>query len=110
MHSPAYYGLARIAALEKDPETANKLFEKTLELEPAPQVKAWTLVYLGRLALAARDNEQANQYFASALQVEGASQAAQQAACSALLKGAPGTENANPPPAAAKCAQTAKPH
>jgi tetratricopeptide (TPR) repeat protein len=79
-HGTAYYGLARIAALEKDPETANKLFEKALELEPEPQVKAWVLVYLGRLAIAARDPGQAGKYFENALQVKGASAAAQQAA------------------------------
>jgi tetratricopeptide (TPR) repeat protein len=79
-HSAAYYGLARIAALEKDPETASKLFQKTLELQPEPPVKAWTLVYLGRLAMAANDRDEAGRYFASALQVEGASAAARQAA------------------------------
>jgi tetratricopeptide (TPR) repeat protein len=80
IHGAAYYGLARIAALQKDPETANKLFEKALELEPEPQIKAWVLVYLGRLAVAAGDSGQAGHYFESALQVKGASAAAQQAA------------------------------
>ena len=80
MHGAAYYGLARIAALEKDPESASKLFEKSLELEPEPQVKAWVLVYLGRLAIAAGESGQAGQYFERALQVKGASAAAQQAA------------------------------
>ena len=47
VHAAAYYGLARIAVLQKDPETAERLFQKTLELEPEAQVKAWTLVYLG---------------------------------------------------------------
>ena len=79
-HGAAYYGLARIAALQKDPETANKLFEKALELEPESQIKAWVLVYLGRLAIAAGDRDQAGHYFESALQVKGASAAAQQAA------------------------------
>ncbi len=80
MHASAYYGLARIAALQKDPELAQQLFNKTLELQPEPQVKAWTLVYLGRLSLAAGDRGQAAQYFQNALKVEGASSAAQQAA------------------------------
>ena len=79
-HGAAYYGLARIAALQKDPEMANKLFEKSLELDPEPQVKAWVLVYLGRLAIAAGDPGQAGHYFESALKVKGASAAAQQAA------------------------------
>ena len=34
MHAAAYYGMARIAAKQKDPETADRLFHKTLELEP----------------------------------------------------------------------------
>jgi tetratricopeptide (TPR) repeat protein len=80
MHAAAYYGAARIAALQKDPELAERLFKKTLELQPEPQVKAWALVYLGRLSMAAGDREQAAQYFQSALKVEGASDAARQAA------------------------------
>ena len=80
LHADAYYGLARIAALQKDPDLAERLFHRTLESQPEPQVNAWTLVYLGRLALAAGDRTQAAQYFESALKVEGASAAAQQAA------------------------------
>ena len=90
MHARAYYGLARIAALQKDPETAERLFQKTLELDPEPADKSWTLVYLGKLALAAsrgdeqqgdqamadKDRGQAAQYFQEALQVPGASEAA----------------------------------
>ena len=80
LHSAAYYGLARIATLQKDPEMAEKLFQKTLELKPEPTVKAWALVYLGRLSVAAGERDQANAYFQSALKVEGASPATQQAA------------------------------
>ena len=80
MHSAAYYGMARIATLQKNPELAERLFQKTLELMPEPQVKSWTLVYLGRLALASDDRGKAADYFRSALQVEGASEAARQAA------------------------------
>jgi tetratricopeptide (TPR) repeat protein len=80
MHAAAYYGMARIAVLQKDPELAEQLFRKTLELQPEPQVKAWALVYLGRLSIAAGDRTQAAQYFQTALKVEGASPAAHQAA------------------------------
>ena len=80
VHSAAYYGLARIAAMQKDPELAERLFQKTLELQPDAQVKAWALVYLGRLSIAAGDREQATRFFQNALKVEGASPAAQQAA------------------------------
>lgn len=80
MHAASYYGMARIAVLQKDPELADQLFHKTLDLQPEPQVKAWTLVYLGRLSMAEGDRAQAAQYFQSALKVEGASPAAHQAA------------------------------
>lgn len=80
MHAAAYYGLARIAVLQKDPETAERLFEKTLESEPEAQVKTWALVYLGRLSHAAGDRDQAVKYFQDALKVDGASDAARKAA------------------------------
>jgi len=90
VHVKAYYGLARIAALKNDPESAERLFKKTLDLDPEPQEKAWTLVYLGKLALAAsagdkqqgdqaqadKDRDQAAQYFREALKVPGASEGA----------------------------------
>ena len=76
LHATAYYGLARIAALEKDPETADRLFRKSLEQMPEPQVKAWDLVYLGKLSMAAGERENAAEFFQNALQVEGASEKA----------------------------------
>jgi tetratricopeptide (TPR) repeat protein len=73
MHAQAYYGLAHIAALQKDPETAQRLFLKTLELDPQqPQTKAYTLIYLGKLAAASGEAEQAVKYLQDALKVEGA--------------------------------------
>jgi tetratricopeptide (TPR) repeat protein len=80
IHAKAYYGLARIAALEKNPEMAERLFEKTLESHPEPQVRAWTLVYLGRLSDAAGEREAATKRYQEALTVEGASDGARQAA------------------------------
>jgi tetratricopeptide (TPR) repeat protein len=80
LHAGAYYGLARIATLQKDPETAVRLFQKTLELGPEAQAKAWSLVYLGQLELAAGERVQAGKYFQQALQVEGASDLARQKA------------------------------
>jgi tetratricopeptide (TPR) repeat protein len=80
LHAQAYYGLARIAAREKDPELAERLFEKTLESEPEPQVKAWALVYLARLSDAAGEREQAVRHYREALAVQGASAAAREAA------------------------------
>jgi hypothetical protein len=80
LHSRSYYGLARIAALNRNPQLAEELFHKTLELSPDAQTKAWSEVYLGRLALAAREPDAAAGHFRRALAVEGASQAAKEAA------------------------------
>jgi tetratricopeptide (TPR) repeat protein len=75
-HARAYYGLARIAALQKDPEMSERLFKKTLESTPDAQVKAWSLVYLGKLSDIAGDRVQARKNFEEALTVPGASKRA----------------------------------
>jgi hypothetical protein len=82
LHGRAYYGLARIAALNRNPALAEELFRKTLEVSPDAQTRAWAEVYLGRLALAAEtpDLEEAAGHFRRALAVEGASPAAKEAA------------------------------
>lgn len=80
LHSRAYYGLARIAALQRNPELAEKLFHKTLESEPDGQIASWAQVYLGRLADSADRREQATQHYQAAMAVSGASPAALQAA------------------------------
>jgi tetratricopeptide (TPR) repeat protein len=80
LQAAAYYGLGRVAALQKDPETAERLLLKVLDLQPAPPVKAWTLVYLGRLSDAAGEHDQAVKHFKGALEVQGASEAALKAA------------------------------
>lgn len=73
LHAAAYYGLGHIAALEKDPEGSQRLFLKTLELNPTdPTIRTWTLVYLGKLSLASNDPDEAVKYFQQALKVEGA--------------------------------------
>jgi len=59
LHAKAYYGLARIAANQRDPQLAEDLFEKTLTSSPDAEVQAWSHVYLGRLADAAGEREQA---------------------------------------------------
>ncbi|MGO4881792.1 MAG: tetratricopeptide repeat protein [Bryobacteraceae bacterium] len=80
LHAQAYYGLARIAALERNPELAERMFEKTLEMNPEPAVKAWTLVYLARLEDAAGNRQHAVQRYREALAVEGATPGAHEAA------------------------------
>ena len=79
-HARAYYGLARIAALQKDPELSERLFKKTLEMSPDPQVKAWSYVYLGKLADISGEREQARKDFEEALSVEGVSKKAREEA------------------------------
>ena len=73
LHARAYYGLARIAALQKDPENAERLFQKTLQLSPDPETKSWAYYYLGRLASAAGETEEASRNYRAAVAVEGAS-------------------------------------
>jgi tetratricopeptide (TPR) repeat protein len=80
LHARAYYGLARIAARQRDPELAEQLFQKTLESTPDPQTAAWAHVYLGRLADAAGDRELATRRYQAALDVQGGSDAARSAA------------------------------
>jgi len=87
LHAKAYYGLARIAALERDPETAERLFQKALDLTPDPETKCWSYVYLGRLAQAGGDPErqpEAQKFYRAALAVEAAPDAAKAAAQSGL--------------------------
>ena len=56
-----------------DGDKAQRLFLKTLELDPQqPQTRAYTLIYLGKLAAASGEAEQAVKYLQDALKVEGA--------------------------------------
>jgi tetratricopeptide (TPR) repeat protein len=64
--------LARIAALQKDPELAEKLFQKTLELSPDTETKSWAYLYLGRLADAGQRREDAVNNYRAVLSIEGA--------------------------------------
>ena len=72
VHARAYYGLARIAALDRDPELAEKLFQKTLEMSPDDDTKSWTYLYLGRLSDAAGERDEAEKNYRAALAVHGA--------------------------------------
>ncbi len=80
VHARAYYGLARIAVLQNEPESAEKLFRRTLELKPDPETLGWSLVYLGRLFDAQGNRQEATVNYKSALAVEGISAGARQAA------------------------------
>jgi tetratricopeptide (TPR) repeat protein len=86
LHARVYYGLARIAALNRDPQLAEQLFHKTLELSPDAHTRAWSEVYLGRLAQASTTPEEAVEHYRAALAVEGAPAKARQAAEEGLRK------------------------
>ncbi len=80
MQSRAFFGLARIAVLERQAETAIPLFQRALEYSPDPSTKAWSLIYLGRLADVEGDARKAAAYFEAALQVAGLTRPARAAA------------------------------
>lgn len=88
LHARAYFGLGRIAALEKNPELAEQMFEKTLELKPDARTESWAKLYLGRLAAAAGEDQQAAAYYRAAVAVEGGSAQARREA-QKLLGGSP---------------------
>jgi hypothetical protein len=80
-HAKAYYGLARIAILQKDPEVGDRLFRKVLELEPDAYTKSWSLLYLARLAESQPDGrDEALGFYKAALAVEGAPESVREAA------------------------------
>jgi hypothetical protein len=56
------------------------LFTKTLDASPDPQVKAWSLYYLGKLSDIAGDRVKARQFYEQALSVNGISEPARKAA------------------------------
>ena len=79
-HAKAYYGLARIAVLEHNPEVGDQLFRKVLELTPDDYTKSWSLLYLARLADSQGERDQAQEHYKAALAVEGAPDSVKKAA------------------------------
>jgi tetratricopeptide (TPR) repeat protein len=71
-HAKAYFGLAHVALLQKDPEKADQLFHKTLESSPDADRRAWSFYYLGKLADAAEEHDEAVKWYQQAMAVEGA--------------------------------------
>jgi TolA-binding protein len=80
----AYYGLGRIAALQKDPELAERLFQQCLKSSPDAETAAWTHLYLGRLSDAAGEREAAESHYKAVVAIEDAPAPARQAAESGL--------------------------
>jgi len=87
LHVKAYYGLARIAARSRDPELADRLFNKILELGPDAETQAWSLLYLARLAENRTDGrEDAQKYYRAAMAVAGAPDSVKKAAETGLAE------------------------
>ena len=80
MQARAYYGLARIAAVSREFEASEKLFERALELSPETETRAWALVYLGRLSFTGGAPDEATKFFKQALAMESAPANARKAA------------------------------
>jgi tetratricopeptide (TPR) repeat protein len=80
LHAKAYYGLARVAVLQRDPVTGYRLFRKVLELQPDTETKAWSWLYLARLADSQGDRDQAVENYKAALAVPEAPESVRQAA------------------------------
>ena len=86
LHAKAYYGLARIAALQKDPDLAQRLFQKTLEMSPDSETKSWAHLYLARLSDAAGDRAEAEKNYQAVLGIEGAPESVKTAAQKGLAQ------------------------
>ena len=80
LHARAYFGLARIAALEKNNALAEDLFERSLAQTPDGETRSWDLYYLARIAEISGDGGQAHKYYESVLSTAGASAKAKQLA------------------------------
>lgn len=80
LHAKAYYGLARIAALQRDPELAVKLFEKVLDLEPDDTIRSLSHVNLGHLWAVNNEQGKAVEHYQAALAVKGIPPAIKKAA------------------------------
>ncbi len=89
LHAKAYYGLARIAVLERDPQKADELFRLALEQNPDSETKSWSLLYLGRLADSQGWRDEAVKHYKAALAVEGVPASVRAAAVKGLEE-APG--------------------
>ena len=80
LHAKAYYGLARVAVLQRDPETGDRLFRKVLELEADAETKSWSWLYLARLADSQGNRDQAVENYKAALAIPDAPDSVRQAA------------------------------
>src|SRR5208283_2164736 len=84
LHGRSYYGLARVALVEKHYAEAAELFQRVLENAPSPIATSWSHYYLGRMALSSGDNDKAKEQFEAVLKTEGASAQAREATAKVL--------------------------
>jgi tetratricopeptide (TPR) repeat protein len=84
LHGRSYYGLARVALVEKRYSEATELFQRVLDNDPNPSAVSWSHYYLGRIALSSGDNDKAKQQFEAVLKIEGASAQAREATAKIL--------------------------
>jgi predicted negative regulator of RcsB-dependent stress response len=89
LHGRAYFGLARVALIEKHPGEARTLFERTLENAPSPVAASWCHYYLGKLALSGGDGDKAKKELEAVLGIEGASPQAREEAQKTLQEISP---------------------
>lgn len=68
----AYYGLARVAILDNDPETADGLFRRVVDMAADDATRSWSFLYLGKLADSQGRLDQAKEFYRQALEVAGA--------------------------------------
>ena len=68
-HAQANYLLARIALMDKDPDTAVARFESVLSTSKEPRTLAWSHIYLGRLYDVKPDRQKALAEYRAALTV-----------------------------------------
>jgi len=88
-HAKAYYGLARVAALQGSGELAQRMFQKVLEMRADEETRAWALVYLGRIADQTGERDQAVENYRLVLGLQGATAGARQAAEQGLKQSFP---------------------
>jgi len=80
VHARAYYALARISVLQKDPEMAEKLFLKAIDTGPDGETRSWAYYYLGRLEDAADQRDESEKYYRLAVNTPGGSSKAKEVA------------------------------
>ena len=80
LQARAIYGLALVAAQERQPELAKSYFQHTLEVSKDPHLLAWSHIYLGRIYDMEQKRELAVEHYRQALKIRDAEPATHRAA------------------------------